>query len=46
VRLSSLPEARAGDYLVELGVHGPPDAVERAFAELERGLDAQGVPRA
>lgn len=45
VRLSSLPEARGGDYVVELGVHGPHAAVERAFAELERGLDAQGVPR-
>lgn len=46
VRLSSLPEAHGNGYVVELGVHGPRDAVEPAFAELERGLDAQGVPRA
>jgi molybdopterin-biosynthesis enzyme MoeA-like protein len=47
VRFSSLPEMQgARGYVVELGVHGPGDAVEPAFAALERGLDAHGVPRA
>lgn len=46
VRFSSLPEARGDDYIVELGVRGPHDAVAQALAELERALDAHAVPRA
>ena len=47
VRFSSLPEMRqAGGYVVELGVHGPAECVEPAFAELERQLDDAGVARA
>lgn len=45
VRFSSLPQARDGDYIVELGVHGPREAVERGLAGLERALQAQGVAR-
>ncbi len=46
VRFSSLPEMLgAGAYVVELGVHGPAEAVEIAFAALERRLDSDGVAR-
>jgi len=47
VRLSSLPEMRGpSGYVVELGVHGPAEPVEAAFADLQQGLDAGGVARA
>ena len=46
VRFSSLPEMLGGGgYVVELGVHGPAESVEAAFAALERRLDADGVAR-
>jgi molybdopterin-biosynthesis enzyme MoeA-like protein len=46
VRFSSLPEMQAGGcYVVELGVHGPGEAVDAAFAALEQRLDADGVAR-
>ncbi|MDZ7748148.1 MAG: hypothetical protein U5K43_04280 [Halofilum sp. (in: g-proteobacteria)] len=47
VRFSSLPEMRAGGgYVVELGVHGPAEAVAPALAALEEELAAARVPRA
>ena len=46
VRFSSLPEMRSGGgYLVELGVRGPLERVDEAFAALEQRLDTQGVAR-
>lgn len=46
VRFSSLPEMRdGGGYVVELGVYGPAEAVDTAFAALERRLDADGIAR-
>ena len=46
VRFSSLPEMRDGDYVVELGVHGPLAEVEAALGELDAMLDDAGVARA
>lgn len=46
VRFSSLPEMRdGGGYVVELGVFGPADEVETAFAALEKRLDTDGIRR-
>jgi len=45
VRVSSLPETSGDDYIVELGIDGPPDAARAAHAELEAGITAAGVER-
>jgi len=46
VRFSSLPEMRGGSgYVVELGVHGPAEAVAAAFTALQQGLDRGGIAR-
>ncbi len=42
-RFSSLPEMRQRGYVVELGVRGPAEAVEPAFAALEHALAAAGI---
>lgn len=46
VRLSSLPDMSGTDYVVELGVVGPPAAVADAVAALDAALTAAGVARA
>lgn len=42
-RFSSLPEMRSRGYVVELGVRGPAEAVEPAFAALENALAKAGM---
>lgn len=43
VRFSSLPEMRDRGYVVELGVRGPAEAVETAFAALDNALTEAGI---
>jgi len=47
IRLASLPEMRAaGDYVIELSIHGAQPEVEAAYAALEAALAAESIPRA
>lgn len=45
VRLSSLPDMSGQQYVVELGVHGPPDEAAQALSALRSVLDEAGIPR-
>lgn len=45
VRFTSLPEATADGYRVELGVHGPAPEARAALEALQRALDEAGMQR-
>lgn len=45
VRFTSLPEATADGYRVELGVHGAAPETRTALRELEQALDEAGIRR-
>lgn len=45
VRFTSLPEATAGGYRVELGVHGPAPEARAALDALRSALDEAGMQR-
>ncbi len=45
VRFTSLPEATADGYRVELGVHGAAPETRAALRELEQALDEAGIRR-